>query len=128
MEHFISKTERSFCDSYGFSSAVAVGDLIIMSGVIGRAPDDQRFDSCEAEFEDAWKRIATTLESMGSSLDKIADIQSFHFDQQFEVMKAFMKVKSATLGDHKPTWTAVGASGPAIPNARVEIRIIAEKR
>jgi enamine deaminase RidA (YjgF/YER057c/UK114 family) len=43
-------------------------------------------------------------------------------------MKAFMKVKSATLGDHKPTWTAVGASGPAIPNARVEIRIIAEKR
>ena len=125
MKKFVAESDRSFCDPYSYSSAVAFGGQVILSGVIGRTPEDKKFEEPEEEFRDAWRRIQEILESMDSELTSIVDLQTFHFDQSSDVMRCFIKIKKEVLGDTDPAWTGVGALGPAVRGARAEIRVTA---
>jgi 2-iminobutanoate/2-iminopropanoate deaminase len=107
-----------------FSEAVAVGDLLFLSGQIGNKPGEMKLveGGIQAETRQTMANIFAILEKYGSSKDKIAKCTIFlgNMDEWGEMNIAYIEA----LGDHRPARSALGASGLALGGS-VEIECIA---
>ncbi len=109
-----------------FSEAVAVGDLLFLSGQIGRKPGEPNLvpGGVQAETRQAMQNIIVILEKYGSDVTKIAKCTIFLGDMaEWSLMNvAYLEA----LGDHRPARSALGASGLALGGS-VEIECIAAR-
>jgi 2-iminobutanoate/2-iminopropanoate deaminase len=107
-----------------FSEAVAVGDLLFLSGQIGNKPGEMKLveGGVQAETRQTMANIFAILEKYGSSKEKIAKCTIFlgNMDEWAEMNIAYIE----SLGDHRPARSALGASGLALGGS-VEIECIA---
>lgn len=109
-----------------FSEAVAVGDLLFVSGQIGSKPGELKLveGGVQAETRQAMANIVAILQRYGSSVDKIAKCTIFLGDmsQWGDMNVAYLEA----LGDHRPARSALGANGLALDGS-VEIECIAAR-
>ena len=109
-----------------FSEAVAVGDLLFVSGQIGSKPGELKLveGGVQAETRQAMANIIAILEKYGSGVDKIAKCTIFLGDMSEwgEMNIAYIEA----LGDHRPARSALGANGLALGGS-VEIECIAAR-
>jgi len=109
-----------------FSEAVAVGDLLFVSGQIGTKPGELKLveGGVQPETRQAMANIIAILEKYGSGVDKIAKCTIFLGDMSEwgEMNVAYIEA----LGDHRPARSALGASGLALGGS-VEIECIAAR-
>ena len=109
-----------------FSEAVAVGDLLFLSGQIGTIPGQMKLVSggVQAQTKQTMLNIFSVLEKYSSSANKIIKCTIFLDDindwQQMNV--AYLNA----LGTHRPARSALGADGLAL-DAKVEIECIATR-
>ncbi len=106
-----------------FSSAVRVGDLLFLSGSIGLVPGtrDLADGGIQGETRQTMDNIRNTLETFGSSLDKVVKCSVFLADMaEWGAMNEVYR----TYFENPPARSALGASGLAL-GARVEIECIA---
>jgi len=106
-----------------FSSAVRVGDLLFLSGSIGLVPGtrDLADGGIQGETRQTMDNIKNTLETFGSSLDKVVKCSVFLADMaEWGAMNEVYR----TYFENPPARSALGASGLAL-GARVEIECIA---
>lgn len=106
-----------------FSSAVRVDNTLYLSGSIGIIPGtmDLAEGGIQGETRQTMENIKTTLETFGSSLDRVVKCTVFLADMaewgaMNEVYRGYF--------DKPPARSALGASGLAL-DARVEIECIA---
>jgi len=99
-----------------YSDAVRVGDLVFLSGVV--APGEPA-----EQFRRIWTRIGRILEDAGSSLEHVVDMTTYHVDMHSHI-EDFIAVKDEFLPQN-PTWTAVGVTELYMPNAVIEVKVIA---
>ncbi len=118
--------ETTRLENLPFSEAVAVGDLLFVSGQIGRKPGDLNLvpGGVQAETRQAMKNIIAILEKYGSATNKIAKCTIFLRDmaEWKDMNVAYLEA----LGDHRPARSALGASGLALGGS-VEIECIAAR-
>lgn len=109
-----------------FSEAVALGDLLFVSGQIGNRSGELELveGGVKAETRQAMENIKSILERHGSGVDSIVKCTIFlaDMDQWGEMNEAYIKA----LGDHRPARSALGANGLALGGA-VEIECIAAR-
>ena len=109
-----------------FSEAVAVGDLLFVSGQIGSRPGELKLvkGGVQAETRQAMANIIAILEKYGSGVDKIAKCTIFLGDmsQWADMNVAYIEA----LGDHRPARSALGVNGLALGGS-VEIECIAAR-
>lgn len=109
-----------------FSEAVAVGDLLFISGQIGNRPGELKLveGGVQAETRQAMANIIAIVERYGSSIDKIAKCTIFLGDMSEwgDMNVAYLEA----LGDHRPARSALGANGLALGGS-VEIECIAAR-
>ncbi len=133
-DHASGPADVEFLTPFGtptrpFSPAVRVGDVIFLSGQIGRtgaaAVDASGATGIEAETRQTMENIKRVVEAVGSSMDKIvkctvmmADMAEW--DRMNEVYRTYF-----TAG-RLPARSAFGANGLAL-GARVEIECIATR-
>jgi reactive intermediate/imine deaminase len=102
-----------------FSEAVRVGDVLYLSGQLGRGPDGKLPDGIEAQTRQTMDNIGATLKAASIGYDRI-----FHCTVFLSDMKnwpAFNQVYVGYFPDGPlPARSAVGASGLAL-GALVEI-------
>ena len=106
-----------------FSSAVRVGDTLYLSGSIGIIPGtmDLAEGGIQGETRQTLDNISRTLESFGSSMDKVVKCTVFLADMgEWGAMNEVYR----TYFENPPARSALGASGLAL-DARVEIECIA---
>ena len=107
-----------------FSEAVAVGDMLYLSGQIGNRPGELTVvkGGIQSETRQTMKNIFGLLKKYGSSPEKIVKCTIFLADMnEWDDMNiAYIKA----LGEHRPARSALGASGLAL-NSKVEIECIA---
>jgi 2-iminobutanoate/2-iminopropanoate deaminase len=106
-----------------FSSAVRVDNLLFLSGAIGYDREKGALveGGIQAETRRTLENISQTLETFGSSMDKVVKCTVFLADiSEWEAMNEVYK----TFFANKPARSALGASGLAF-NARTEIECIA---
>jgi len=107
-----------------FSEAVAVGNLLFLSGQLGNKPGEMKLveGGVQAETRQAMANIFAILEKYGSSKDKIVKCTIFlgNMDEWGDMNVAYIEA----LGDHRPARSALGANGLALGGS-VEIECIA---
>jgi len=96
-----------------FSSAVRVGDILYLSGAIGRGPDGKPPEGIEAQTRATMDDIGETLKLAGLGYDRI-----FHCTVMLSDMKnwaAFNKIYVSYFPDGPlPARSAFGTSGLAL--------------
>ncbi|MCZ6501465.1 MAG: Rid family hydrolase [Gammaproteobacteria bacterium] len=109
-----------------FSEAVAIGDLLFLSGQIGSKPGELTLveGGIQAETRQTMKNIIAILEKHGSSVDKLIKCTIFlgNMDEWGDMNIAYTEA----LGDHRPARSALGVSGIALGGS-VEIECIAAR-
>lgn len=116
-------TPEMEAQDFPFSQAVRVNNLLFLSGDIGWDPATGELvaGGIQPETRQTLENIKSTLESFGSSLDKVVKCTVFLADMaewgaMNEVYREFLP--------HKPARSALGTSGLAL-DARTEIECIA---
>lgn len=106
-----------------FSSAVRVDKMLYLSGVIGMGPGTQRpaDGGIEAEAKAAMEDIRETLETFGSSMDRVVKCTVFLADESDR--DAFNEIYMSYF-DTLPARSGVTVKGLAL-NARAEVECIA---
>jgi 2-iminobutanoate/2-iminopropanoate deaminase len=103
-----------------FSKAVRVGDILYLSGVIGRTADGKVPDSIEAQTKFAMDDIGLTLKGAGLSY---ADV--FHCTVFLTDMKTWPAFNKIYVGyfptGQLPARSALGVAALALPGALMEI-------
>ena len=109
-----------------FSEAVAIGDLLFLSGQIGSKPGELTLveGGIQAETRQTMKNIIAILEKHGSSVDKLIKCTIFlgNMDEWDDMNIAYVEA----LGDHRPARSALGVNGIALGGS-VEIECIAAR-
>lgn len=106
-----------------FSSAVRVDNTLYLSGSIGIIPGtmDLAEGGIQGETRQTMENIKKTLETFGSSLDRVVKCTVFLADMaEWGAMNEVYR----TYFENPPARSALGASGLAL-DARVEIECIA---
>jgi reactive intermediate/imine deaminase len=106
-----------------FSSAVRVDNTLYLSGSIGNIPGtmDLAEGGIQGETRQTMENIRKTLETFGSSLDRVVKCTVFLADMaEWGAMNEVYR----TYFENPPARSALGASGLAL-DARVEIECIA---
>lgn len=103
-----------------FSKAVRAGDVLYLSGVIGRTADGKVPDGIDAQTRAAMDDIGATLKKAGLGYGDI-----FHCTVFLSDMKTWPAFNKAYVGyfpaGQLPTRSAVGVAALALPGALVEI-------
>ena len=107
-----------------FSSAVRVGNILYLSGQIGRDPATGKLaeGGVEAETHQIMKNIKATLEKYGSSLDEVVKCTVFMADT--DDREVFNKAYRSYFGDKPPARSGVGNLVLAL-NAAAEVECMA---
>jgi reactive intermediate/imine deaminase len=103
-----------------FSKAVRVGDVLYLSGVIGRTPDGKVPDGIDAQTKAAFADIGATLKAAGRSYGDLFHCTVFLTDMQN--WPAFNKAYVGYFpAGRLPARSAVGVTALALPGALMEI-------
>ena len=106
-----------------FSEAVRVGNLLFLSGQLGRDASGRVVPGgIAAETRQAMENIQAALERHGSSLDRVVKATVFMADMS--EWAEMNRVYVTYFPNHLPARSALGANGLAL-GARVEIECIA---
>jgi 2-iminobutanoate/2-iminopropanoate deaminase len=108
-----------------YSPAVIHGNLVFVSGQVGRDPATGRpaGPDVETQTEQALKNIAAILEAAGSDLSHVLRCGVFLVDtREFAKMNA---VYGRMFGSHRPARTTVGVASLPGDGMRVEIDVVA---
>ncbi len=124
-----TKTEVEYLDqpkpnTYPFSGAVRVGNMLYLSGALGNDPKTMKLvpGGIEAETRQTLENIKATLERNGSDLDHVIKCTVFMAD--IKEWPKMNEVYKTYFLKHFPARSAVAGSGLAL-DARVEIECIA---
>lgn len=103
-----------------FSKAVRVGEVLYLSGVIGRTADGKVPDGIEAQTKAAMDDIGATLKGAGAGYGDLFHCTAFLTDMKN--WPAFNKVYVGYFPAGKlPARSAIGVSALALPGALIEI-------
>jgi len=103
-----------------FSKAVRVGDILYLSGVIGRTSDGKIPDGIEAQTKAAMDDIGATLKNAGLGYGDIFHCSVFLSDMK--TWPAFNRVYVGYFPDGQlPARSALGVNALALPGALMEI-------
>ncbi len=117
----VPEKDRKVYESWHFAPAVRHGDLVFVSGVIGRG------DTPEEEFRNAWVSVGEVLAEAGVGYDDIVDSTLYIVDLQKHAA-TMAKVKDEFIEAPYPASTWIGISELVIPGARAEIKVTARRR
>jgi reactive intermediate/imine deaminase len=106
-----------------FSAAVRVGNTLYLSGTIGNLPGTLELapGGIQGETRQALENIKSTLEHVGSSMDRVVKCTVFLADMnEWQAMNEVY----VTYFENPPARSALGANGLAL-DGRLEIECIA---
>jgi enamine deaminase RidA (YjgF/YER057c/UK114 family) len=112
---------------FGYAPAVRAGDLLFISGQIGRKADGSCPDDVGQQVDIVFARTFEILRWVGLTKDDLVEVYSYHVDLPNSVDQ-FIEAKSRHLTPNFPAWTALGVTALALPQLKIEMRSIAAFR
>jgi enamine deaminase RidA (YjgF/YER057c/UK114 family) len=112
--------------AYRYSPGVIVpaGDLLFVSGQVGRDQSGHVVLDPEEQFVTAFENLELILIEAGATMADVIEITTFH--TSMEDLGLFAEVKARFLHTEPyPAWTGIGVSELALPGLRVEIKATA---
>jgi enamine deaminase RidA (YjgF/YER057c/UK114 family) len=108
---------------HGYSPAIASGDLLFVSGMVGAREDGSPEPELKAQVQLAFDNLEGVLAGAGASFDDVVDLTFYMIDPEASVGFVLEGMKKAFPQDPLPNVTAVGVNWLA--GFQVEIKVIA---
>jgi enamine deaminase RidA (YjgF/YER057c/UK114 family) len=114
-------TENVWGDIVGYSRAVRIGDLIVVSGTTASGPDGRALHHGEAgpQTRVILERIGAALSKLGASLKDVVETRIYVCD--IDQWEAVGREHGAVFGTIRPATTMVEVSRLIAPGLVVEI-------
>lgn len=97
-------------DDIHYAPGVKVGNVVYVSGQIGRDANMKLVEDKRAQFIQVFENLKLVLEAAGASFDDVVDVLSFHTDMRDLPLYSEIRDQYLTNSDNYPTWTAIGAA------------------
>lgn len=111
-------------DNIHYAPARRVGNLLFISGQIGRDEHMQLVEDKEAQFVQTFENLGKVLQEAGGRFEDIVDVTSFHTDMRD--LPLYMKIRDRYFTKNYPAWTAIGAASLCgAPGYFLEVKAIA---
>jgi enamine deaminase RidA (YjgF/YER057c/UK114 family) len=109
--------------AHGYSAAIALGDLLFVSGHVGSRADGSPEPDFAEQVRLAFANLEATLTAGGCTFGDIVDVTTFHTDPENQ-FATVMAAKARLFSEPPfPTWTAIGVNWLA--GFDFEIKVIA---
>jgi len=112
-------SDSPFAKVIGFSSAVKVGDMVFVAGMVGRDANARIVEGVYAQTKQAIENIAGALEAAGASLKDVVRTRLFVLD--IDRLEDVARAHQEAFGSVMPVSTLVEVSRLATPEMLVEI-------
>ena len=124
IESIVSEGGQFAYDRMHFSEAIKSNGFVYCSGVIGMDGKGKVPESLEQEFHAAWEKVGVVLKEAGASYADIVEYTTYHVGLQGHI-GVFSAIRDEYLNEPWPAWTAIGITELAVPNAHVEVKVVA---
>ncbi|MGE2732754.1 Rid family hydrolase [Mycolicibacterium vaccae] len=121
---------EEFLASRRYSQAVRVGDRVETSGQ-GGWDDELNFpESLEDEIVAAFDNVERVLAAAGAGWHDVIAVYSYHVPDTVDSIEeshnpVMIEQFRKRMGDRAPIWTQTGVATLALPQMRIEIRVVA---
>lgn len=131
-------------DKFHYCPGIKVGNMLYISGQVGRDKDLQVVTGIEAQFVQTFENVQKVLSAAGATFDDVVEMVTYHVTQTdrsqpqaerfdgsaqspFKIphLPLFLEVKDRYFKQQFPTWTGVGVSALSMPELLVEIKCTA---
>lgn len=113
---------ETILDTYRYAPAVRVGDMLLLSGQVGRDADLNVVEGVEAQYVQAFENVGAVLAAAGATFADVVELETW-FSPDMSELKTFMAVKDRYFAAPPyPTWTGFAVAGFSMPGLLVEIR------
>lgn len=109
---------------FHYAPGVLVGNILYLSGQVGRDETLAVVAGTEAQFEQAFRNVGKVLDAAGFAFSDIVELETWFLDFPRD-LALFMQVKDRFLGDTVPTWTGFGVASFSMPGIVCEIKATA---
>lgn len=114
---------EEFYNTWQFSQANRVGDILWVAGQIGIDKNGQPGATVEQQTRLAFNNLETVLAEAGGSLADVVELVSYHLSM--DDLLTFATVKSEFFREDYPAWTVVGVTALALPELLIEVKATA---
>jgi enamine deaminase RidA (YjgF/YER057c/UK114 family) len=108
---------------HGYSPAIASGDLLFVSGMVGARQDGTPEPDLEAQVRLAFDNLRVVIAAAGCTFDDVVDLTFFLLDPEASMGFVLEGMRAAFSREPLPNVTVVGVTWLA--GFRVEIKVIA---
>jgi len=124
IELVIPKGMQNIYDTKRYAPGVRAGDLLFVSGMLGRDKDLNVIADPEAQFAQVFENTRMVLNAGGCDF---ADVVEFvgYFTQLRRDFALFQKVKDRYVTRDFPAQTAIGVVELSTPGLLVELKVVA---
>ena len=127
VERLVSERMQPIYERYGYAPAVRVqGNTLVVSGIPAAGPGD-----CREQARRMLKSLDQQLDEAGFKRSDIVEIVTYHVAVDSAELTAGFE---CYLAEHKlwfagryPAWSAVGVTALLMPDAKMELRVMAVK-
>lgn len=111
-------------DNVHYAPAVRAGQLVFISGQIGRDENMQLVEDKAAQFVQVFENMKKVLAEAGADFSDVVDVISFHTDMRD--LPLYMQIRDRYFKAPYPAWTAIGAASLCgVPGYFLEVKATA---
>ena len=108
----------------GYAPGIRVGNMLYVSGMLGRDEALQAIKEPEAQFARVFENTASVLSVAGASFDEVIEFVGYftHLQRDYPL---FQTVKDRYVTGELPAQTLIGISELSMPGLLLELKCIA---
>lgn len=124
-------------EKYHYCPGIKVGNMLYISGQVGRDENLQIVEGTEAQFVQAFENVKKVLVAAGATFNEVVEMITYHVTEAssessgsdspltIPYLPLFIEVKDRYFTRQYPTWTGVGVTGLSTAGLIVEIKCTA---
>ena len=124
-------------EKYHYCPGIKVGNMLYISGQVGRDENLQIVEGTEAQFVQAFENVKKVLLAAGATFSEVVEMITYHVTEAssessvsaspltIPYLPLFIEVKDRYFTQQYPTWTGVGVTGLSTAGLIVEIKCTA---
>lgn len=123
-ENIVPPDMQNIYDRFHYAPAVRIGEVLYVSGQVGRDDGMKVVEEPEAQMVQAWRNVEKVLTFAGLGFEDVFELETWFVDFR-KHLPAFLKIKDQFIKANYPTWTGFGITEFSTPGIMCEIKVTA---
>ncbi len=123
-ELIVPRGMENIYDQKLYAPGVRVGNLLFVSGMLGRDGGLNVIHEIEAQFVQLFENMKMVLEAGGSSFDSIIELVGYFVEMQRD-FALYQEVRDRYIHADFPAQTAIGVTELSTPGLLLELKCVA---